>query len=918
MKTKSITTEVAVAYSLCPRKAYLLLCGNDRGNIHEYVQILAEKRSYSKSKYLAKLDQKSTDVDVNSFKSVDFANKSQYLTNALLDNNTVQACCDLLTKVSTYSLLGDYSYEPTIFIGTHKVTKEHRFELYFIAHVLEQVQGKAPTMGFIVDVAGKPHKVKLSESPQVLLTILKPLREWLAKELLEEPPIMLNKHCALCQFRDPCRTKAEQEDNLSLLSGATSKTIRKYEKKGIFTVKQLSYTFKPRKRKKRTKNPPPVIHNLELQALAIREQKMYIQELPKMGEAPIKLFLDIEGIPDQDAYYLFGLIVCQDEVSTYHSFWANTLDDEEKIWHQLLAKVSEYPDAPIYHYTNYELKAFRQLAKRYDTAAEQLSKRLNNLNSYIYGKIYFPAYSNRLKELGGIIGAKWSSPDASGLQSLVWRHQWEKKQDTNFQAILIQYNQDDCQALQSLLSFLLEITRESENSDNIASIDKYKEKRTPVQEEISEQFQEIFKLAHFKYDQNKIIFRQAEKLSEEDRIAKRKENSRNARKGQQKKYLERKRKAQRKIQVPDGEVCPKCNHSPLKRTSVISRRHIIDLILMRSGMRKVVNEYSGFQGYCTECQRNQIPPGIKKYGIKQAYGHGIGAWIVYQRMELRLSYENIVKSIKEQFNENIGPSSCMDLIKRFALYYAETKEIILRNLLQNEFIHADETRANIQGENWYVWVFTDGVNTIYQLHRSREGEIARAFFANYKGVVISDFYAGYDSVECEQQKCWIHLIRDLNNDLKENPFDVELEELIISIRNLIVPIMEVVIKFGLKKRHLRKFEKYVDKFYKDNIENKVFKSDIAQRYQKRFTRYRASLFLFLREDGIPWHNNTAEHAIKHFAKQRDTSGPMFESVAHDYLTLLSIHQTCRNQGKSFLQFLFSEETDLYAFKRYKR
>jgi predicted RecB family nuclease len=916
MESKSITTELAVAYSLCPRKGYLLLCGKEKGSIHEYVQILEEKKNHSKAKYLTKLEQEYTDV--NSFESVGFANKSQYLTNALLNNNTVQACCDLLTKVSTYSSLGHYSYEPTIFIGTNKVNTEHKLALYFTAHVLEQVQDKAPTMGFIVDVSGKPHKVKLAEETQVLPAVLKPLREWLAKKLIEEPPALLNKHCALCQFRNPCRTKAEQENNLSLLNGTTPKIIRKYEKKGIFTVKQLSYIFKPRKRKRRAKNPPSVIHDLELQALAIREQKIYIQELPKIGQKPIKLFLDIEGIPDQNTYYLFGLMVCEGEVITYHSFWANTLDDEGKIWRQFLAKVSEYPDAPIYHYGNYELKAFRQLAKRYDTAVEQLSKRLNNLNSYIYGKIYFPVYSNGLKELGGIIGAKWSSPDASGLQSLIWRHQWEEKQDADFQDILIQYNQDDCQALRSLLDSLLEITRESEDSDNIVHIDKYKEKRTPVQEKISGQFKEIFKLAHFEYNQKKISFRQSEELSEEERIAKRKENSRNARKGQQKKYLERKRKAQRKIQVPNGEACPKCNHRPLKRTNAISKRYIIDLILMKSGMRKVITEYSGFQGYCSKCQRNQIPPEIRKYGIKQAYGHGIGAWVIYQRVELRLSYENIVKSIKEQFNENIGSSSFIDLINRFAVYYAGTKELILSNLLRSAFIHADETRANIRGENWYVWVFTDGVNTIYQLHRSREGEIARAFFADYKGVVISDFYAGYDSVECEKQKCWIHLIRDLNNDLKENPFDTELEELIISIRNLIVPIMEAVIEFGLKTRHLRKFEKHVDKFYKDNIENKIFKSDIAQRYQKRFARYRVSLFLFIRKDGIPWHNNTAEHAIKHFAKQRDTSGPMFESVSHDYLTLLSIHQTCCNHKKSFLQFLFSEEKDLYAFNRYKR
>src|SRR5215510_462864 len=33
------------------------------------------------------------------------------------------------------------------------------------------------------------------------------------------------------------------------------------------------------------------------------------------------------------------------------------------------------------------------------------------------------------KDIGNFIGAQWTSPQASGLQSLVWRHHWEHTQD---------------------------------------------------------------------------------------------------------------------------------------------------------------------------------------------------------------------------------------------------------------------------------------------------------------------------------------------------------------------------------------------------------------------------------------------------------------------------------------------------------
>src|SRR2546425_5186450 len=60
-------------------------------------------------------------------------------------------------------------------------------------------------------------------------------------------------------------------------------------------------------------------------------------------------------------------------------------------------------------------------------------------------------------------------------------------------------------------------------------------------------------------------------------------------------------------------------------------------------------------------------------------------------------------------------------------------------------------------------------------------------------------------------------------------------------------------------------------FYKERIDNKVYGSEVASKYQKHFLRYRESLFIFLEQDGIPWHNNTAENAIRHLAVQRDIS-----------------------------------------------
>jgi Transposase IS66 family len=148
----------------------------------------------------------------------------------------------------------------------------------------------------------------------------------------------------------------------------------------------------------------------------------------------------------------------------------------------------------------------------------------------------------------------------------------------------------------------------------------------------------------------------------------------------------------------------------------------------------------------------------------------------------------------------------------------------------------------------------------------------------------------------------------------ESPFNSEFESFVLEVRNLIVPILEGVDRHGLKARHLRKFQLNVDRFYKKHIVGSEYVSEATVKYQKRFQRYKESLFTFLDRDSVPWNNNVAERAIRHLAIQRKISGTFYKRLVRQYLLLLGIAQTCRFQGKSFLEFLLSKERDVNLFK----
>lgn len=139
--------------------------------------------------------------------------------------------------------------------------------------------------------------------------------------------------------------------------------------------------------------------------------------------------------------------------------------------------------------------------------------------------------------------------------------------------------------------------------------------------------------------------------------------------------------------------------------------------------------------------------------------------MAYQRITLRLPYSVISQVAEDLFCEQISEGSIVNFMTDLTEYYTFTEKMLMKKILTNPFVHVDETKINIQGIDHYVWVFTDGIHVVFRLTETRESTLVQDILNGYGGVLISDFYAGYDSCRCRQQKCLVHLIRDLNDDL---------------------------------------------------------------------------------------------------------------------------------------------------------
>ena len=106
----------------------------------------------------------------------------------------------------------------------------------------------------------------------------------------------------------------------------------------------------------------------------------------------------------------------------------------------------------LIYYGSYERTFLKHMGKRHggppegSVAATALDSSVNLL-SFIFAQIYFPTYSNGLKEVAGWLGFKWSSSHSSGVQAIYWRENWQRCNGHAFKEELINYNSEDCTAL---------------------------------------------------------------------------------------------------------------------------------------------------------------------------------------------------------------------------------------------------------------------------------------------------------------------------------------------------------------------------------------------------------------------------------------------------------------------------------------
>ena len=333
---------------------------------------------------------------------------------------------------------------------------------------------------------------------------------------------------------------------------------------------------------------------------------------------------------------------------------------------------------------------------------------------------------------------------------------------------------------------------------------------------------------------------------------------------------------------------------------------VIDLRFSESGVRRWIVRYTSWRYCCIRCGTKFLAPKFQHARKTPKYGRGFISWCIYQLLVGGQNVHRIHRSLYDLFCLVIPKGSVYKFKRIVASFYKGQYEKLFKQIITSPVIHIDETTINLMKGKGYVWVLA-GADSVYFFYRgSREGAFLRTIFKKFRGVLVSDFYTAYDSLDTAQQRCLIHLMLDMNDDLLKNPFDNEFKSIAEHFSSLLRIIVGTIDRYGLTKRHLNKHRSDANKFC-EWVAAQKFSSEVARGYARSITKYRNMLFTFLAYDGVPWNNNRAEHAIKSFAKyRRFADGVVTEDTVKDYLIMLSICLSCEYRDIEFLKVLLGD------------
>jgi transposase len=329
------------------------------------------------------------------------------------------------------------------------------------------------------------------------------------------------------------------------------------------------------------------------------------------------------------------------------------------------------------------------------------------------------------------------------------------------------------------------------------------------------------------------------------------------------------------FEVHQYERCPDCDY-PLRGGSVWWRRQVVDL---PPPPPPVVTEHTFVRRWCPVCRRWCVPPLPAGQTLGQGrLGVGIASLVATLRISLRLPIAQIQLYLATLHGLHLSTGGLVDLLRRVAEASAPAVAALQAEVHASPIVHADETGWRENGKHGYVWLLTTpGPEPVCYIERDQSRShlvLDRLLGDRFDGVLVSDFYAAYNSYAGKHQRCWAHLLRDLHDLKEQHPTQAGVCAWARAVRRLYTCAQGVVHATDppTPSQRQRYYDRLVAISHRLGLRYAQAKGHPCKALAKRLLRHEAELFQFVLVPGLSADNNLAERRLRPLAVTRKISG----------------------------------------------
>jgi hypothetical protein len=237
----------------------------------------------------------------------------------------------------------------------------------------------------------------------------------------------------------------------------------------------------------------------------------------------------------------------------------------------------------------------------------------------------------------------------------------------------------------------------------------------------------------------------------------------------------------------------------------------------------------------------------------------------------------------------LNKSTLISAMHRLARVLAPAMPGLLEQIRAAAVIFGDETTWRNDGVSGYAWMLRSLDTVVYAFRGSRAGSVPQELLGPMEllGVLVTDRYGGYNGLPISRQYCYAHLLRDLEDLLKDFPDHPEVKAFVDEL----TPLLKGAMSLRRGERRLRHY-RHKARRLRDRIQDVVGRSARhpgVQSFQGIFRENVDRLYLWVEDPMVPAENNTAERGLRPTVIARKLSfGSQSPAGAHTREVIMTV------------------------------